>query len=128
MSARKQERRACPRAKADVPAQVVLTDDQEPVTAQTVNLSGSGVYVLLPKPIPTGTRLLISLIIPMQAHGEISNHFFDFEGVVVRNDGPHEEGGDDQRYYVAVHFTGAREGDKELIDQFVRQKLGEEEK
>ena len=119
------ERRAHPRAQADVPAQVVLTDDdQEPVTAHTVNLSGSGVYLVLPKPIKTGTRLLISLIIPMQSEGQIRNHFFDFEGVVVRNEGPHEEE-EGERYYVAVHFTGARDEDKELIDRFVRQKLGE---
>jgi len=122
MTGRKHERRARPRARADVPAQVVLTDDQEPMTAQTVNLSGSGVYLALPQPIPTGTRLLISLIIPMQDRGEIDNHFFDFEGVVVRNEGPKE---DDGRYYVAVHFTGAPQGDKEMIDRFVRKKLGQ---
>jgi len=123
MRQKKQDRRAHPRAQADVPAQVVLTDDnQEPVTAQTVNLSGSGVYLVLPEPIEAGTRLLISLIIPMRSEGEVRNHFFDFEGVVVRNEGPCEEE-DSERYYVAVHFTGARDKDKELIDRFIRKKL-----
>jgi len=123
MTAMKRDRRANPRVRADVPVQVVSTDEQDAMTAQAVNLSGSGVYLMLPEPIPTGTRLLISLIIPFQSQGKVDNRFFDFEGVVVRNEGA--KGEEKGRYYVAVYFAGARRGDKETIDRFVRKKLGQ---
>ena len=121
MGYRGQERRAFARVRADIPAQVVLTDGPEPVTAETVNLSGSGACFALPRPIPPGTCLLISLIVPEVRQDGVENHFCDFEGVVVRNESP--EDGEEDQYRVAVHFTGADEATRTLIDRFVRDKL-----
>ncbi|MBL8694312.1 MAG: PilZ domain-containing protein [Planctomycetes bacterium] len=100
------ERRAHPRAKANLPITIGAGGRQ--IEARVRDLSRSGICFVSPKPISEMTAVRINMEIPgARAHAVTA------EGAVVRC----EPAGDE--YEVAIFFTALSDGDRHALDQFV---------
>jgi hypothetical protein len=110
------ERRRSPRVTGPVP--LSLGDPGQEVTAETRNLSTTGVYCAIDQFIPPMTKLQLRFELPT-GEGWVPVRC---AGVVVRVE-PVVTSPDRGRYHVAVFFTDIAETERSAISQFVAQRL-----
>lgn len=119
MSTRKSvdERRRAPRAKTNVPVKI-LCDDGDMVT-QTVNISRSGVYCTVDRPVEVMSKLKVCLLIPVKKLGKTSTKKINCQGIVVRT----EPIAGSKNYNVAVFFNDIVQRDADCIADYVSSHL-----
>ena len=110
------ERRHAPRVSERIA--IALSDATTALTAETTNLSSSGVYCTLDRFVAPMTKLQLELELP---NGGRSSRI-RCEGVVVRVE-PVAANPQRGAYHVAVFFTEMTERDRSVISRFVHQRL-----
>lgn len=115
----REERRAAPR----VAKQIVLSvsDAKGELQAETKNLSAAGVYCALDAFIPPMTKLQLHFELPVSQRCVRVR----CQGVVVRVD-PIVTTESKARYQTGIWFSDLSARDREVISEFVRQRLAEQ--
>ena len=110
------ERRAHPRVKADLAAQIVTHEKRDqPVVVRARNISCSGLYCHLDKYIAPFQKLHLSIIVPLIERNRVHNEVIQLDAVTVRVE-PEEEDPDVLDYHVAIFFENTSEKDRQIID------------
>lgn len=116
------ERRAHPRVRADLAAQIVThAKNREPVVARARNISCSGLYFHLNRYIAPFQKLHLSMIVPLIEQNRVHNEVIQLDAVTVRVD-PEEEDPDVLDYHIAVFFENISENDRQVIARYVSQR------
>lgn len=116
MMADRRERRASSRASERL--SLALAGDDREWTAQTKNISASGVYCALAQFIPPMTKLALRFALPQNGRDVPVR----CTGVVVRVE-PVIAGPQQGAYHIAIFFTDISERDRSVIGRFVAQRL-----
>ena len=111
------EKRQYPRVKSDLSLKLALEGAN--VITKAENISASGAYCKVDKPIPLMSRIKIILLLPS---ANKKSKKIDTTGVVVREH-PVIVSGKILHYDVAIFFDSLSIRDKELIADHIRRKL-----
>ena len=119
MSTRKSvdERRRSPRLQSNVPVKIIC--DNGDIVTQTINISRSGVYCIVNKPVEMMSKLKVCLLIPLKKLGKASTKKINCEGIVVRS----EPVAGSKSYNVAVFFNDITQRDADCIADYVSSHL-----
>jgi len=107
------ERRQSPRIDNNIPLKI--SSEEFDVVTESKNLSASGAYCLVEKPLEPMTKLKIQLLIPLKKKNKTTVKKICCEGVVVRS----QPSLDNNGYRVAIYFSNIQEKDKKCISQHV---------
>jgi len=113
-----QERRGDPRLEKNVPIKICL--DNGDVVTQTGNISRSGVYCRVTRPIDPMTKLKVHLLIPEKTSKSATKKI-SCKGVVVRV----EEIFGEDAYNIAIFFNDISARDAERIADYISNLLEE---
>jgi len=113
------ERRSCPRAEADIAANVIYPRLNDAVALRTRNISSSGLYGWAHAHIPVAARADIAMLVPVREGATVKNELVETQGRVVRCDPDPEEAGNAGRW-IAIRFDSIAEQDRAKIDQYVQ--------
>ena len=87
------ERRAHPRVRADLAAQIVTHEKlNKHVVVRSKNISCSGLYFHLDEYIAPFQKLHLSIIVPLVERGRVHNEVIQLDAVTVRTQPEEEEG------------------------------------
>jgi hypothetical protein len=89
----------------------------------TLNISPSGVYCKIDKPLPLMSRVRLKLMIPDQTREDGQARNLDVGGVVVREH-PVMVDGAVKHYDIAIFFEDLSAKDKEAITSYISNKKG----
>ncbi|NQS99505.1 MAG: PilZ domain-containing protein [Candidatus Omnitrophica bacterium] len=124
MSQSKSERRDHPRATANLGLKIrnkglyLITD--------TRNISCSGVYCRVNKPLPLMSKISLTLLIPIRNKDKINTVKIRCNGVVVRSEPEILEDADTAYQNIAIFFTDLPKKDRSNIAQYVLQSFEQE--
>ncbi|MBD3246954.1 MAG: hypothetical protein GF333_08130 [Candidatus Omnitrophica bacterium] len=110
------ERRKYPRVKKNLPLKI--SDDEYDILTETKNISGSGVYCSVNKPIPIMTKLNMVLLVPLKKNrnkGDVKK--INCEGVVVRSEQMRDNG--EHPYRVGIYFNDIKEKDRKALVSYI---------
>lgn len=119
MSNLKTERRKHPRRETALPLKISKRDLG--VITETRNISCSGVYCRIDKPIPLMSKIGLTLLLPIQSGKVVKTKSVKCNGVVVRSEPVILEEADTACQNVAIFFTELSKKDKDNIAQYVFQ-------
>ena len=117
-----QERRKHPRLFHNIP--IKICQDKGDFVTDTVNISRSGAYCRVERPIEPMTKLKIHLLLPIVRRGKSSTKKITCHGIVVRS----EPIAGKEDCHVAIFFNDISPKDSESIAEYVSQKLEEQNK
>ncbi|MDN3513960.1 MAG: PilZ domain-containing protein [Candidatus Brocadia sp.] len=110
------EKRKHPRIDKCIPFKLKIDDFN--IIAETMNLSCSGVYCQVNKPIPFMTRLKLAFELP--GHGnEKEPQYVTCNGVVVRTEKEISKTKMSSAYNIAIFFNEIEKTEKEKIANFI---------
>jgi hypothetical protein len=107
------ERRNSPRVKSNVPVKIICDDGD--IVTQTADISRSGVYCLVNRPVEMMTKLQVCLLIPTKKYGKTSTRKINCQGVVVRV----EPVAGSKGAHVAIFFNDIAQRDADTIADYV---------
>ncbi len=118
--AERKERRRFPRIK-DKDISIKLSGDGFNTITQSLDVSASGIYCKVDRPIPLMTRVQVVLSLP--GRGGSSSSTMKIDGVVVREH-PVLKDGDVQHYDVAIFFDSLMPKERNKLVQYISKKSG----
>ncbi len=124
MSNQKTERRKHPRLRSIIPLKISKRGLD--VITETRNLSCSGVYCRVNKPIPVMSKIGITLLLPIQSNNRVLTKKIKCSGVVVRSEPLIVEEADTAWQNIAIFFTDLSKKDKDKIAQYIIQSFKKE--
>ena len=124
MSNQKTERRKHPRLRSIIPLKISKRGLD--VITETGNLSCSGVYCRVNKPIPVMSKIGITLLLPIQSNNRVLTKKIKCSGVVVRSEPLIVEEADTAWQNIAIFFTDLSKKDKDKIAQYIIQSFKKE--
>jgi hypothetical protein len=89
----------------------------------TLNISPSGVYCKVDKPLPLMSRVRLKLMVPDASKDKGAVKDMDLSGIVVREH-PVMVDGVVKHYDIAVFFDDLSPKDKEIIENYISNKKG----
>ena len=107
------ERRKDPRADNNIPLKISSEDFD--IVTESKNLSCSGAYCLVDKPLEPMTKLKIQLLLPMKQKNKTIVKKISCCGVVVRSQP--QEG--EKNFSTAIYFNDIKDKDKKVLSQYV---------
>jgi c-di-GMP-binding flagellar brake protein YcgR len=96
------------------------------VITETRNISCSGIYCRINKPLPLMSKVGITLLLPTHSGNKVCTKKIKCNGVVVRSEPVIVEDADSACQNIAVFFTDLSGKDKNKIDQYVFQSFRRE--
>jgi len=108
------ERRKDPRLENNIPVKICGEDGD--LVAETQNISRSGAYCRISKPVDLMTKLKIHIMLTPPGEGKAKARKLSCEGVVVRCE-PVEGG--EEGYHLAIFFNDITKRDAEAITDYV---------
>lgn len=108
------ERRKHSRLENNVP--IKICQEGGDIVTETRNISRSGVYCRIQKPLAIMTKLNIHLLLSFKKNGKNTTKKISCQGVVVRVE-PIKE---DNAYYAAIFFNKISAKDSESIAEYMR--------
>jgi hypothetical protein len=108
-----QDRRRHPRAKGSIP--VKICGEEFDAVTETKNLSRSGTFCRISRPIDPMTKLKIQLLLSYKKNGKMITKKVSCEGVVVRIEKIPEQ----DWYNAAVYFNEISDKDANVIADYV---------
>ena len=87
----------------------------------TLNISPSGVYCKVDKPLPLMSRVKLKLMVPDDSKGRGSVKDLDVSGIVVREH-PVIVDGSIKHYDIAIFFEDLSAKNKEMIEDYISSK------
>lgn len=124
MSNQKTERRKHPRLRSIIPLKISKRGLD--VITETRNISCSGVYCRVNKPIPVMSKIGITLLLPIQSNNRVLTKKIKCSGVVVRSEPLIVEEADTAWQNIAIFFTDLSKKDKDKIAQYIIQSFKKE--
>lgn len=119
MSKTKTERRKDPRTMTSLPLKI--SKKGLDIITETRNVSCSGVYCRINKPLPLMSKIGITLLLPIQVKDRVSTEKVRCNGVVVRSEPEILKEADTAYQNVAIFFTDLTKKDRTKITQYVLQ-------
>ena len=110
------EKRQFPRIEKILP--ITLVGESFTVEAKTKDISASGTYCTVSRPIPEFSKLAITLNLP-------ENKGIRCQGVVVRAGEIQRENGGPSIHFAAIYFTDIQSQDRKRIEQYVARHLNQ---
>ena len=109
------EKRQCPRVEKILPIKLSVSDFD--VLTETANISSSGVYFPVNKPLELMTKLNVVLLLPITKNRNKTIRKISCTGVIVRC----ETVGENTKYpyRAAMYFSDLSERDRKLLRIFV---------
>ena len=109
------ERRQSPRVSKILP--IKLSDSEFDILTETRNVSSSGAYCSVNKPLDLMTKLGVVILLPIQKNKSKTIKKINCCGVVVRL----EQDGDSQKhpYRVAIFFSDLKEQDRKILRFYI---------
>lgn len=98
---------------------ILLRGDAFRFVTETKNISCSGAYCKVSKPIPPFTKLSVILEVPLMSEHQVALHEIRCEGVVVRSEKVKRENGGVETYFVAIYFTKVKPSDRDKLNQYI---------
>ena len=117
------ERRKYPRLERTL--LITLKGDAFHLSTETKNISGSGAYCQVSRPIPELSKPAVTLLIPVTAREEVGLQEIECEGVVVRSERILRDNGTPEKYFIAIYFTRMGRTDRSKLRQYVSHQLME---
>jgi len=114
------ERRGYPRARVDFALKI--EDATSIIETRVKDISCSGLYCQIGRPIPVMTKVAIILLLPSHGRSRVGITEIKCEGIVVRSQLRAER--DELFYDTAVFFTEMKEKDKDMIGRYVECQFG----
>ncbi|MFH2137070.1 MAG: PilZ domain-containing protein [Candidatus Omnitrophota bacterium] len=111
------DRRSCPRYETNL--QVNICGLNSSFTAETKNISGSGLYCTVDKFIPVMTKLSLIMIVPLIDKNAKVEKEVKCAAVVVRID-PDIELKTVKNYQLGLFFTEINDKDRDILAQYIR--------
>ncbi|MFH1504395.1 MAG: PilZ domain-containing protein [Candidatus Omnitrophota bacterium] len=105
------ERRVSPRANKILP--IKLSDSEFDILTETKNISDSGAYCSVNKPLEHMTKLNAVILIPIQKNKKKVIKKINCGGVVVRLE--HTNDSDECPYRVAIFFNDIKDSDRKML-------------
>jgi len=109
------ERRQHPRVNFNLP--IKISDTSVDLVTETKNVSASGAYCVVNKPIDLMTKLEIIILIPLKKNNKKNLKKITCGGVVVRQDYMKNNG--TGKYSIGIYFNDIKETDRKLITSYV---------
>ncbi|MDD5584177.1 MAG: PilZ domain-containing protein [Candidatus Omnitrophica bacterium] len=96
-----------------------LSDIEFDIVTETKNISGSGVYCAVNKPLEPMTKLNIIILIPLKKNGGRAKTVkkIQCQGVVVRQESMHDNG--KNSYHVGIYFSDIKEHDRKNLVAYI---------
>jgi len=113
----KVERRGHPRTENILPLKI--SKKGLDVITETRNISCSGVYCHVDKPLPLMSKIALTLLLPIQWGRKVCTEKIRCNGVVVRSEPVILKEVDTACQNIAIFFTNLSKKDKNKIDQYV---------
>jgi len=101
---------------------ILLKGDQFSLVSETKNISASGAYCKVSKPIPELTKLAVTLLVPVQKGGVLKDQDVYCEGVVVRSEKVIQDNQPDQ-FFVAIFFSNMSNENREILKAYVAHQM-----
>jgi hypothetical protein len=105
------EKRKHPRLDYCLP--ITLSDSQWDIATETKNISCSGAYCAVDKPIKIMTKLDIALFVPCETKRDKKIKKINCKGVIVRCE--HNKQNQKRPYYVGIYFNEIDKAGKKLL-------------
>lgn len=112
-----EERRRHPRFESALPLKI--SKKGLDVITETRNISCSGVYCRVNKPLPLMSKIGLTLLLPIQNGNKVCTEKIKCNGVVVRSEPLIVKDSDTACQNVAIFFTEIHRKDKTKIAQYV---------
>ena len=109
------ERRNSPRLKKNLP--IKLSDSEFDVLTETKNISASGAYCPVSKPLAVMTKLNVVLLIPLKKNRGKVIRKINCGGVVVRQE--HVKDNGKYAYRVGIYFSDLKENDRKTLSSYI---------
>lgn len=109
------ERRRSPRA--DKALSIKLSDVDFDILTETTNVSASGTYCPVNKPLPLMTKIGVVLLIPIKKNKTKTIRKVTCSGVVVRLE--HTNKNAKYPYQAAIYFNNIKDPDKKALRSYV---------
>ena len=115
------ERRTHPRAEGNLPLKIC--QEGLDVITETRNISCSGVYCRVNKPMPVMSKIGIILLLPIKVNGrkKVVTKKIKCNGVVVRSEPIIEPEAKQAMHNVAIFFSDLCKKDRDIIARYVLQ-------
>ena len=113
------ERRKCPRVDKILP--IKLSVSEFDILTETNNISASGAYFSLEKPLELMTKLNVVLLIPIKKNKTKVIEKINCTGVIVRCEIADVDA--KRPYRAAMYFNGLKERDKKILHLHIRSLL-----
>ncbi len=124
MGNQKTERRRHPRLKGVLPLKIFKRGLD--VITETKNISCSGVYCRVNKPIAVMSKIGITLLLPIQSNDRVLTKKIKCSGVVVRSEPVIVKEAYTAWQNIAIFFTDLSNKDKNKIAQYIIQRFKQE--
>ena len=109
------EKRKAPRVKKALPLK--LSDSGFDILTETTNISSSGAYCSVSKPLELMTKLNLVLLVPVGKNRSRTIEKINCSGVVVRREEVTDNG--KYPYRIAICFSDLTERDKKKLHSYV---------
>lgn len=119
MTNAKIERRKSPRAESTLPLKI--SKKGLDIITETRNISSSGVYCCVDKPLPLMSKISLTLLLPVCHKSRVNTEKVKCDGVVVRSEPAIIKEADTAYQNIAIFFTNLSKQQKNKIDQYVLQ-------
>jgi len=110
-----EDRRRSPRIVTSLPLK--LTDNEYDILTETKNISASGVYCSVDKPIEPMTKLNIIILVPQKKANKKSVKKINCMGVVVRKEYVKTNG--HHAYHIGIFFNDMDERDRKILISYL---------
>jgi hypothetical protein len=114
------EKRLHPRISGALPIKI-STDSNIDLVTETNNVSASGAYCAVDKPIEEMTKLTIILLVPIRKNTVKSVKKIICKGVVVRK--THVADNDGHPYWIGIFFNDIKESDRKILHNYIHNVL-----
>lgn len=111
-----EERRKFPRIDKVLPLK--LSESEFDILTETKNISASGAYCAVNKPLEIMTKLSIVLLIPFKKNNGKVIKKVNCGGVVVRNESAQDNG--KYPYRVGIYFNDINDHDRKLLRSYIK--------
>jgi len=118
-----EDKRKFPRANKILP--IKLSDAGYDILTETRNISASGAYCSVNKPLEPMTKLNVVLLIPVKKNKNKIIKKINCHGVVVRLEDDNDSNNDKYSYRIAIYFSGLKDTDRKVLHTCINSHLKE---
>jgi len=109
------DKRKSPRVTKSLPLK--LSDAESDILTETKNISASGAYCTVNKPLEIMTKLNVVILVPVKKNKNKTIRKVNCSGVVVRNEYSADNG--KYPYKIAIYFNDLKSQDRRTLQSYI---------